>query len=181
MTPHAAWKILDEAELIVEESLVQEAIKRLASEISICLCEKNPIVLAIMKGGIFFSGQLLPLLRFPLEMDYAHASRYGDSTSGGELRWTVPPPEAVKNRSVLVLDDILDAGNTLRAVHDQVMLQGAASCHIAVLAEKDLGIIKPVRADFVGIKLPDRYVFGCGLDVRGAWRNLPAIYALRGR
>jgi hypoxanthine phosphoribosyltransferase len=181
MTPREAWKILDEADLLRDELFVQDSIKRLAADISVCLGDLNPIVLTIMRGGIFFAGQLLPYLRFPLELDYAHASRYGDSTTGGALRWAVPPPEAVKNRAVLVLDDILDAGNTLVAVRDQVMLLGAASCHLAVLAEKDLGTAKPVKADFVGFTLPNRYVFGCGLDVRGAWRNLPAIYALKGQ
>ena len=175
-----ARKILDEADLICDEAVVRDSISRLAVEITDCLSELNPVVLAIMKGGIYFTGQLLPLLRFPLELEYAQASRYGDATTGGELRWTVPPPDSVKNRTVLVLDDILDAGDTLKAVRDRVMQQGASCCHLAVLAEKDLGRPKPVKADFVGLTLPDRYVFGCGLDVRGAWRNLPAIYALKG-
>ncbi len=180
MTPKEAWAILEEADLITDESVVQENIRRLAGEITASMSELNPVVLAIMRGGIFLTGQLLPMLRFPLELEYAHATRYGDATTGGALQWTVQPPETVKNRAVLVLDDILDAGHTLKAVRDQVLLQGAKSCHLAVLVDKDLGTDKPIKADFVGLTLPNRYLFGCGLDVRGAWRNLPAIYALRG-
>ena len=178
MQPEEAWKILREAELVCDAESVQKAIAKLAGEITDSLRDKNPIVLVIMRGGIFFAGQLLPLLRFPVELDYAHASRYNDQTTGGSLRWTVSPPASVKGRAVLVVDDILDAGETLRAVRDEVLSLGATSCQLAVLAEKDLGRTKPVVADFVGLTLPDRYVFGCGLDVRGAWRNLPEIYAL---
>lgn len=181
MTREDAWEILDGADLIHDESVVQDSIRRLAREISACMSELHPVVLTIMRGGIFFTGQLLPMLRFPLELEYAHASRYGNATTSGALRWIVPPPETVKNRAVLVLDDILDAGDTLKSIRDQVMLQGAKSCHLAVLADKELGTDKPIRADFVGFTLPNKYVFGCGLDVRGAWRNLPAIYALRGQ
>jgi hypoxanthine phosphoribosyltransferase len=78
------------------------------------------------------------------------------------------------------VDDILDAGETLRSVRETVLSMGAAECRIAVLLEKDIGRSRPVSADFVGLVVPDRYVFGCGLDVRGAWRNLPEIYAMRG-
>ena len=180
MEKDEAWQILHEADMICDAAAVQESIRRLAAEISASHADKHPLVLVIMRGGIFFAGQLLPLLRFPLELEYAQATRYGKQTTGGELQWTVPPPDAVRDRAVLVLDDILDAGDTLKAVRDRVLAQGAASCHLAVLSQKDLGREKPVRADFVGLTLPNRYVFGCGLDVRGAWRNLPAIYALKG-
>jgi hypoxanthine phosphoribosyltransferase len=181
MLPDEAWKVLKEAELICDSDTVQKAIKRMSGDISALLQDSNPIVLVIMRGGVFFAGQLLPLLHFPLELEYAHASRYGDMTSGGALRWTVAPPASVRGRAVLVLDDILDAGETLRAVRAEVLSLGAASCHLAVLAQKDIGRSKPVSADFVGVTLPNRYVFGCGLDVHGAWRNLPEIYALGGR
>ena len=180
MLPQEAWKILEEAELLCDSKSVQESIKRMAGEISAILQKSNPIVLVIMRGGVFFAGQLLPLLRFPLELEYAHASRYGDMTTGGALRWTVAPPASVRDRAVLVLDDIIDAGETLRAVRAEVLSLGATSCHLAVLAQKDTGRSKPVGADFVGLTVPNRYVFGCGLDVRGAWRNLPEIYALSG-
>lgn len=180
MLPHEAWTILEQAEMLCDSESILKIIRRMAGDITVLFQESNPIVLVIMRGGLFFAGQLMPLLRFPMELEYAHATRYGDATSGGELQWTVSPPASVKNRAVLVLDDILDAGETLHAVRSQVLALGALSCHLAVLAQKDLGREKPVKADFVGITLPDRYVFGCGLDVRGAWRNLPEIYALRG-
>ncbi|HET7765523.1 MAG TPA: hypoxanthine-guanine phosphoribosyltransferase [Burkholderiales bacterium] len=180
MTPEESWRVLETADLLCDESQVREAITRLAAEITVKLKDRFPLVLAVMGGSIFFAGNLLPLLRFPLEFDYIQASRYGRATSGGKIVWTVEPGENVKGRTVLVLDDILDGGETLAAIRDRVKRLGAAEIFSAVLTDKEIGRAKPAVPDFVGLKLPNRYVFGCGMDVSGAWRNLPAIYAVKG-
>jgi hypoxanthine phosphoribosyltransferase len=179
MKPDEAWEILRNAELLHDEADVRAAIARLAAEITSCLEDRFPLVLAVMGGSICFAGQLLPQLRFPLEFDYIHASRYGRATSGGKvIEWRVEPGENVRGRSVLVLDDILDGGDTLAAIRKRVLSSGASAFYSAVLTDKDTGRTKPIAADFVGLKVPNRYVFGCGMDVSGAWRNLPAIYAV---
>jgi hypoxanthine phosphoribosyltransferase len=180
MPPEQAWKILDAAELVCGEDEVRDAIGRMARDISARLEQRYPLVLAVMGGSVFFAGNLLPLLRFPLEFDYIHASRYGDATTGGRIVWKVEPGDNVRGRTVLVLDDVLDGGQTLAAIRERVLAAGAASFYCAVLTEKDTGRPKPIGADFTGLRLPDRYVFGCGMDVSGAWRNLPAIYAVKG-
>jgi len=164
---------------LCDESTVHAAIARLAAEITARLKDRYPLVLAVMGGSVFFAGHLLPRLRFPLEFDYIHASRYGKATSGGKIVWTVAPRENVKDRTVLVLDDILDGGETLAAIRDRVNSLGAAAFYGAVLTDKNIGRDKPIVPDFVGLKLPNRYVFGCGMDVSGAWRNLPEIYAVK--
>lgn len=174
-----AWKIFREAELICTEGEVEAALARLAAEITAALGDLHPLVLSVMGGAVVFSGQLLTRLEFPLDFDYIHASRYGSATQGGKLEWKVLPKEHVAGRVVLVLDDILDEGHTLAAIRDKVMAMGATAFYSAVFADKDLGREKPIRADFSGITLPDRYVFGFGMDVRGAWRNLPTIYAMK--
>ena len=179
MTPVEAWRILDAADCLLDETAVQAAIVRLAAEISASLKDRYPLVLAVMGGSIVFAGHLLPHLRFPLEFDYIHVSRYGRATSGGKIEWTVPPRNNVAGRAVLVLDDILDGGDTLAAIRDRVLSLGAEACFCAVLADKDTGREKPIVPDFIGLKLPNRYVFGCGMDISGAWRNLPAIYAAK--
>ncbi len=132
-----------------------------------------------MGGAIVFAGQLLPRLGFPLDVDYIHATRYGDATQGGGVSWRVAPDEQVRGRHVLVIDDILDAGETMAVIRDQVLAQGATSFACAVLVEKQLQHAKPLRPDFVGLTIPDRFVFGCGMDAKGYWRNLPEIRALR--
>jgi len=180
MTPAEAQRILADADLIYSAAQVAKAIDRLASEITARLEEAHPLVLTVMGGGIVFAGQLLPCLPFPLEHDYLHVTRYGAANSGGELQWMVEPRIPVAGRTVLVLDDILDEGITLAAIKARLLAQGVRECLVAVLSEKELGRAKPVRADFVGLRLPNRYVFGCGMDVSGAWRNLPAIYAIKG-
>ena len=179
MKPEEAWKILERADMLCSEAEVRAAIVRLAAEITASLKDRCPLVLAVMGGSIYFAGQLLPQLRFPLELDTIQASRYGKATSGGSIVWTVEPGENVRGRSVLVLDDILDGGVTLAAIRDRVVSLGATAFFSAVLTDKDIGHAKPIVADFVGLKLPNRYVFGCGMDVSGAWRNLPAIYAVK--
>ena len=158
---------------------VSEAIARLAREITARLADSFPLVLCVMRGGVIFTGQLLPQLRFPLELDYVEVTRYGVSTRSGELSWRMAPGQAVAGRAVLVLDDILDEGHTLAAIREKLVALSASRVFIAVLSEKDTGQPKPVKADFTGVKLPNRYVFGCGMDVKGAWRNLPEIYALK--
>lgn len=179
MTPDEARRMLAEADPICTESEVQAAIARLADAISTRLADTYPLVLTVMGGAVVFAGQLLPRLAFPLECDYLHATRYGDETTGNELQWIVEPRTPLTGRMVLVLDDILDEGVTLAAVKEKLLERGAAACLLAVLADKDTGRAKPVSADFVGLSLPNRFVFGCGMDARGAWRNLPAIYAVK--
>ena len=178
LTPEKARKVLETAELIVPASAVAQAVARVAREVSEKLAADFPLVLCVMRGGVIFAGQLLLQLRFPLEVDYVEVTRYGAATRGGEIEWKVTPGTTVAGRVVLVLDDILDEGRTLAAIRDRVNAAGAKAFYSAVFAEKDTARPKPVQADFVGLHLPDRYVFGFGMDVRGAWRNLPEIYAL---
>ncbi|MDP2829279.1 MAG: hypoxanthine-guanine phosphoribosyltransferase [Sulfuricellaceae bacterium] len=174
-----AMEVYQSAELIHSPEVVQQALHHLASEIGNKLSGKNPLVLCVMGGAVVFAGQLLPMLAFPLDFDYVQVSRYGDTIRGGQMVWKVPPPATVKGRVVLVLDDILDEGVTIAEILSSVRELGASACYSAVFTDKEHGRHKPVKADFVGLTVPDRYVFGFGMDVQGAWRNLPAIYALK--
>lgn len=179
MSPSEAQQLLDNAELIASAEVVQSTLDRLAKEIADDLRDTLPLVLAVMGGAVVFAGQLLPRLRFPLEFDYLHVTRYRGKTSGGAIEWRVLPGQNVVGRTVLVLDDILDEGATLAAVRDKLLELGAAKVLAAVLTDKQNGLSKPIHANYVGLSVPDRYVFGCGMDVYGMWRNLPAIYALK--
>ncbi|MCX7143035.1 MAG: hypoxanthine-guanine phosphoribosyltransferase [Proteobacteria bacterium] len=174
-----AWQILESAELIHSAEVVDGAIARVAAEIDAKLRDQFPLVLSVMGGAVVFAGRILPLLKFPLDFDYIHASRYGAATSGGSVDWKVEPKGNVADRVVLVLDDILDIGDTMLAIRERVLGLGARAFYSAVLTDKEKERTKPIRADFVGLSLPDRYVFGCGMDAYGIWRNLPAIYALK--
>lgn len=173
-----AQKLLKNAQPVCSAAAVTQAVKRVAAEVSTALATVNPLVLSVMSGAMVFTGQLLPLLRFPLAVDYLHVTRYGDAISGGRIEWKAFPAEPLAGRVVLVLDDILDEGHTMVEIRRRVLAAGAREFYAAVFADKDIGRPKPIAADFVGIRVPNRYVFGFGMDVKGAWRNLPEIYAL---
>jgi hypoxanthine phosphoribosyltransferase len=159
---------------------VQSAIENMAANITVDLADKDPILLCVMNGGLVFSGQLLPLLSFPLTLDYLHATRYQSSQRGAEVQWLNKPSVSLSGRCVLILDDILDEGLTLRSVLDFCWQQGASEVRIAVMIEKkhrrnNSGI----KADFIGLTVADRYIFGMGMDYQGYWRNAPGIYAVK--
>ena len=154
------------------------AINRLGIEITQALATATPVVICVMGGGVVFAGQLLTQLNFPLELDYVHASRYQNKTVGLTLNWQALPKLDLSGRTVLIVDDILDEGITLLAIQEKCLALGAKQVLSAVLVEKTLGHAKPIRADFVGLEVPNRYVFGYGMDAYGWWRNLSSIYAL---
>ena len=151
----------------------------MAREITERLEGEFPVVLSVMGGAAVFTGQLLPQLAFPLEFGAIEVTRYNNDIEGREITWRLPPRDNVRERTVLVVDDILDEGITLAAIRKTLVDMGARRVLSAVFADKDLGRAKPVKADFVGVTVPNRYVFGFGMDAYGLWRNLPAIYALK--
>ena len=177
--PKQSWSFLENSDPVSSAADVEVAIGRIAHEITARMRDAYPLVLVVMGGAIVFAGQLLPRLRFPLDLDYIHASRYGDAVTGGGIRWRVEPPAGVGGRAILVLDDILDGGQTMAAIRERLLALGAKSFSCAVLVEKILQKKKPIVADFVGLNIPDRFVFGCGMDAKGFWRNLPEIRAMR--
>lgn len=174
-----AEQILTNAELIHSANAVMQALQHMADEITQVLSQRHPLVLCVMNGAVVFAGQLLPKLLFPLDFDYLQVKRYDQQLRADKVRWQVAPSEILRDRTVLVIDDILDAGLTLRAIREKALQEGVRAFYSAVLVEKQTGLPKPIQADFVGLTVPDRYVFGFGMDIHGAWRNLPAIYAIK--
>ena len=179
MNREEALHIFQHSEEIVSASEVNASIERMAKAIRAQIGEDFPLLLSVMGGAAVFTGMLLPHLDFPLEFDYIHLTRYRNTTQGSaDMQWRVAPAESVKDRVVLVLDDILDEGETMAAIRDRILAMGAKRFLSAVLCEKQLTNAKPLRPDFCGFEVPDRYVFGCGMDAKGYWRNLPTIRAL---
>lgn len=175
-------QVLDEADCLCPEADVQAAISRMAEAITDKLADSNPVVFCVMNGGLIFTGQLLTQLRFPLQAEYLHASRYRHETSGGMLEWKVEPHFDLKGRSVLILDDILDEGTTLLGIAEWCTSHGASEVLTAVLVEKDHNRkARPgLKGDFTGLVIEDRFLFGYGMDYKGYWRNAPGIYAVKG-
>ncbi|MCW5592886.1 MAG: hypoxanthine-guanine phosphoribosyltransferase [Burkholderiales bacterium] len=180
MNRDEALAILERAQPVCTPEAARAAVDRLAREITGRLSGEFPVVLAVMGGAVVFAGQLLPLLAFPLQFAAIEVTRYANTTAGGGIEWRLAPRDEVRGRTVLVLDDILDEGVTLAAIRERLLGMGAREVLTAVFADKETGRAKPVAADFVGVRVPDRYVFGFGMDAYGLWRNLPGVHALGG-
>ncbi len=167
------------ADLLYSEQQVEAAIDSMATQINRQLGKKNPVLLCVMNGGLVTTGKLLTRLNFSLTVDAINASRYGHSTAGGEIQWILKPATSLKQRTVLIIDDILDEGLTLAAIFQYCQEQGAATIYSAVLVDKKLGHPKPVTADFIGLEVENRYLFGYGMDYKGYLRNVAGIYACK--
>jgi len=178
-----ARALLANAEEIVSADQVQAAVRHVADVLNQRFDKDEagefPLVLGVMGGAVVFTGHLLPQLTFPLEFDYIHVTRYGDLDRGGEVVWKVIPRQDVTGRTIIIVDDILDEGETLAHVKQRLLDMGAAEVILAVFADKELGKVKPVYADIVGLTVPNQFVVGFGMDAHGYWRNLPGLWVIR--
>jgi len=176
-------RIRAEADCVATPAAVAAAFERMAQEIAARLRNANPLIYAVMNGGLIVAGQLLPKLDFPLELAYLHATRYGHALNGSLLDWRVRPTQNLTGRTVLIIDDVLDEGLTLDAICQSVRDAGAAEVLTAVLVHKvhERKARPGMRADFTGLDAPDRFLFGCGMDYKGYWRNAAGVYAVKGR
>ena len=181
MTLTEAEKIKAEADCIHDAATVSRAYDQLAARLTQDYAGHNPLVLCVMTGGYLPTAEITKRLPFAFDMDYLHATRYRGATQGGGLIWKRQPDKPLEGRQVLVIDDILDEGHTLVAVRKALLEFKPASLKVAVLADKIHDRRAPgAHAEYIGLTLPDRYVFGCGMDVKEYWRQLPAIYAVKG-
>ena len=186
MKPAKAETVLDEvkrvsqnARCLFNEAEVEAALDQMAHAISTALGHSNPVVLCIMNGGLIVTGKLLPRLNFPLQLDYVHATRYRDKTTGSQLQWKAYNSLSLQGRTVLLIDDIFDQGATLEKVVQYCEQQGARIVQTAVLVEKQhqrkLTTLKP---DFIGLSSGDFYLYGYGLHYKGYLRNAAGIFAV---
>ena len=180
MTTPSLSDALANADLLVDRPAIDAMITRMGSEIDAALGGERALFLTVMNGALMFAGQLALAIRTDLEFDYVHATRYRGATTGHDLHWLREPLAPMTGRTVLLVDDILDEGHTLKAVRDDCLRRGARRVLIASLCTKKHDrLVEGIASDFNGIELPDRYVFGYGMDFHEQGRNLPAIYALR--
>jgi hypoxanthine phosphoribosyltransferase len=181
LTTEEVKTVYDTADRLYSLQEVEAALDRMGEEITERLQHSNPLVLCVMNGGLVPAGRLLTRLDFPLRVDYLHATRYRDKTRGGELQWIKRHNESLLGREVLIIDDILDEGITLAAIVEACRAEGAAGVYSAVVVEKQHNRGNGFCADFVGLQVEDRYVFGYGMDYKGFLRNAPGIFAVKGQ
>lgn len=176
-----AQTLLAEADCLFDAAAVAAAYDAIAARLNSDYAGTLPLILCVMNGGLYATAEITRRLTLPFELDYLHATRYRGATTGGGLLWKRQPDTVLEGRDVLVIDDILDEGHTLVAVRKALEEFKPKSLRVAVLAEKlhDRRAAQ-AHAEYVGLAVPDRYVFGCGMDVRELWRQLPGIYAVKG-
>lgn len=180
MDAHLLREVYAHSECLFTLDDVEKALDSIITPITRDLGNKIPLVLGVMNGSLATLGYLLPRLNFLLEIDYVHATRYQGEFQGSQLLWKRKPEVPLGNRHVLLVDDLLDQGITLKAIADECAVQGAASVSIAVLGTKQLhGYTAPIRADYSALTIPDRFVFGFGMDYQNHWRNAPGIFACK--
>ena len=169
----------DVGEILYEESQIARRIDALAEELSRDYAGKDTTAVAILNGGLVFMADLLRRIPLPLIVESWAVASYHGTQSTGDVTFRHPHPAGLKGRHVLIVDDILDTGITLRAIRDRLIGEaGAASLRICVLLRKEIGRSRPIEADYVGFDIPDKFVVGYGLDYNGFYRNLPFIGVL---
>lgn len=172
--------VQENAQLLYSVDEVEHALEKMAHEITSVFADRNPIVLCMMIGGMITAGKLITLLNFPLQIEYIHATRYHGKTHGKKLQWIRKPPQSLHDRSVLLIDDILDHGITLIETIQACQNQNAKYIKTAVLIDKQIAHERALKhADFTGLVVPDRYIFGYGLDYKTYLRNAQGIYAVQ--
>ncbi len=170
--------------LVFSNAEIAGAVDALADRLNQQFNDETLLVLCVMQGGLIFSGHLIPKLKCMLEIDYIHVSRYHNKTSGSELLWKAYPHTPLQGRNILILDDILDEGETLKSIIEYCREQGADKVESAVLLKKahdrcvDHQCEEGALTNNIALTVEDEYVFGFGMDYNGSYRQLDAIYAI---
>ena len=168
--------------VIHEHAALLDVIHRMGRDVDRALGGERAVFLTIMNGALVFAGHLALAIETDVEFDYVHATRYRGGIAGHDIQWLRRPMVDLRGRTVLLVDDILDEGHTLKAVRDACLHElGASRVLVAALCVKRHDrCVEGIEADFAGVDVPDAYVYGFGMDYFEQGRNLPAVYALRG-
>lgn len=178
--PNKIKEVHEKSSMLFTTQEVEAALDKMAAAIHEKLYDKNPVLLCVMIGGLVPLGNLLPRLDFALEVDYVHATRYKGNITASDLVWKAKPSLDLKDRVVLVVDDILDGGLTLSAIIEDVKASGAREVYSAVLVDKHHKRLANglQQANFVGLEVDDHYIYGYGMDYNGYLRNAPGIFVV---
>jgi len=169
--------ILDNSRVLFDRNEVNAAVQKMADEINAYYGNEPLILISVLTGAIIPAAWLITKLKMPVQMDFVHATRYRGGLYGAELEYRVPPRLDLECKNILIVDDIFDEGHTLAAIKGSVEKRKAGSVKMAALVRKDhdRGLSRDY-VDFVGMDVPDVYVFGCGMDAYEEWRHLDEIW-----
>ncbi len=176
--PPPRWR--DEVQtVLISQTQLARRVRQLAQEIEKDFRGRELVVVSLLNGTVLFLADLIRHLELPLRLDFMGVSSYGAGTESGELVFTKELRLDVRGRDVLLVDDILDTGRTLKRVTEKLRRLGPRRIKICVLLDKKARRVEKVRADYIGFQIPDLFVVGYGLDFAERYRNLPFVGVLR--
>ena len=167
--------------VLIPEEKVDERIRELGEKISADYAGKQIHLICVLKGGVFFMCELAKRITVPVSMDFMCVGSDGDETaSSGVVRIAKDLDESIENKEVLIVEDIIDSGNTLYYLMDVLKKRNPASMQLCTLLDKPERRVKDVKVDYCGFEIPDEFVVGYGLDYAQKYRNLPYIGVVEG-
>ena len=173
-------QIIDHSDLIYTQTEIATAITQMAATTDQLLAGSQPIIIAVMNGGMVLTYDLIRQLKTRSRLDYLQVARYQDKTVGGQLHWHKQPQQSLAGETVLLVDDIFDQCDTLQELVSYCKAQGAKQIFSAVLLYKHKAQREhSLMPDVIGLEVADRFVYGYGMDYQGYFRDVAEIYALR--
>ncbi len=166
-------------DVMIDEETIQKRIGEMAEEIDKCYHGENIIAICVLRGAIYFTVDLTKKMKTPIETDFIRVSSYVGTESTGNIRMTLDISENIEGRDVLIIEDIIDTGYTLKYLREYLLTKKPKSLKIAVLADKEERRKVEVPVDFVGFKIPNKYIVGYGFDYDNSYRNLPYIGSMK--
>lgn len=173
----ARWRA-DVERVLITRSEIASRLRVMAQEIHRDFAESELVVVSLLNGTVMFLADLVRHLPLPLRLDFIGVSSYRANTESGDLVFTKDLRLDVRGRDVLLVDDILDTGNTMKRVLEKLAVLGPKRVRICVLLDKPSRRIQPIQADYIGFEIPDVFVIGYGLDFAERYRNLPFVGVL---
>jgi hypoxanthine phosphoribosyltransferase len=160
------------------EEVIRQRIEELARQLNTDLSGKDVVFLGILNGAFLFAADLFRLIRLQARISFVKLASYEGTSSSGSIKELIGWNEDIKNKTIVVVEDIVDTGNTLERIVDELVIRKASEIKIAALLHKPTAYTKEIPLDYVGFEIPDNFVVGYGLDYDGFGRNLPSVYTL---
>lgn len=170
----------DMQEILFTPEALARRVKELADQITQDYAGKNPLIVGTLRGSFVFMADLVRQINLPLTVDFLSASSYGSGTeSSGQVKLKLDLADDISGRDVLIIEDIVDSGNTLSKLLPELQKRGPASLKVCALLDKPERRVLPFQANYVGFTIPDAFVVGYGLDFDQHYRQLPYIGVLK--
>jgi hypoxanthine phosphoribosyltransferase len=160
------------------EKVIQQRVEELAGKVNKELAGREVVFLGILNGAFLFAADLFRRIEFPARMSFVKLASYQGTTSSGSIKELIGWNEEIKNKTIVIVEDIVDTGNTLERIVDELIIRKAAEIKVAAMLHKPAAYTKNIPLDYIGFEIPNDFVVGYGLDYDGYGRNLPSIYTL---